>query len=109
MATPNLTHEFDINKFIEVSMGLATFLIGYVVYIGKKYKDKAAEREINAQAKKVETQEFIEKVAIACVNAALDRVLNDVKEDIKVLFQYREEDRLHYDKKFDGLMREVKK
>lgn len=109
MATPNLTPEFDINKIIEALIAMAGILWATLSYMGKYYKDKASERESNASAKKIETEDFIQKVAVACVRATLDSALKDVKDDINILFKYRDEDRKHYDDRFDKVITAIKK
>lgn len=109
MVQPTPNPEFDVNKIIEVLIAVGGFLWATLAYMAKYFKDKALEREAAVIAKKVETEEFIERVAIACVKATVDSVLTDVKEDIKVLFKYRDDDRRHFDLKFDGLMKEIKK
>lgn len=109
MALPTPNPEFDINKIIEVLIGVAASLIGVLAYMGKYFKDKAAEREASIAIKKVESEEFIKRVAIACVSATLDSALRDVKEDINTLFKYRDADRKHIDERFDKVILEIKK
>lgn len=109
MALPTPNPEFDFNKILEVLIGVAAALIGVLAYMNKYFKDKALERDAIEQAKKVQSEEFIQKVAIACVKATLESVLGDVKEDIKILFKYRDEDRKHYDDRFDKVITAIKK
>lgn len=56
-------------------------------------------------ARKTDRESFIKAV----VNEVLTSNLQSVKDDIKTLFQYHNEDRNHYDTKFDNLMKEIKK
>ncbi len=109
MSQPIPNPEFDINKLLEVLSIVAGSVLAICTYISKKFKDKASEREAATLAKKVESEEFIKKVAIACVEATLNSVLGDIKEDIKILFKYRDEDLKHWDKRFDGVMTAIKK
>lgn len=109
MALPTPNPEFDINKIIEILIGVIGSLICILGFMGKHFKDKALARDAALLAKKTESEEFIEKVAIACVKATLDSVLGDVKEDIKILFKYRDEDRKHYDDRFDKVITAIKK
>lgn len=102
-------NEFDINKIIEVLIAVAGSLIGVLAWMRSYFKDKASARDATIQAKKVESEEFIEKVAIACVKATLDSTIGDVKADISALFKYREDDRKHYDDRFDKVMAAIKK
>lgn len=109
MAQPTPNPDFDINKIIEVLIAVGGFLWATLAYMAKYFKDKDAERAATLAAKKVESEEFIKKVAIACVNATLEGVLKDVKEDISILFKYRDEDRKHFDEKFDKIILAIKK
>lgn len=102
-------NEFDINKIIEVLIAVAGSLIGVLVWMRSHFKDKASARDAAIAAKKIESEEFIEKVAIACVKATLDSTMGDVKNNITALFKYREDDRKHYDDRFDKVMTALKK
>lgn len=106
---PTSNPEFDINTLIKVLIAVSGSLIGILVWMKSYFKDKALERDAIASAKKIETEEFIEKVAVACVKATLASVLGDVKEDIKILFKYRDEDKKHWDDRFDKVMNGIKK
>lgn len=109
MALPTPNPEFDITKIIEIFITVAASLGGILYGMSQYFKDKASARDAALLAKKVENEEFIQKVAIACVKATLDSVLGDVKEDIKILFKYRDEDRKHYDDRFDKVITAIKK
>jgi len=109
MVQPTPNPEFDFNKILEVLIAVGGFLWATLAYMGKYFKDKESARLAAINAKKIETEEFIEKVAIACVKATVDSVLTDVKNDIVILFKYREEDRKHFDTKFDNVMAAIKK
>lgn len=109
MAQPTPNPEFDFNKIIEVLIAVGGFLWATLSYMGKYFKDKALERDAAEAAKKIQSEEFIQKVAIACVTATLNSVLADVKDDIKVLFKYRDEDKKHWDDRFDKVITEIKK
>jgi hypothetical protein len=110
MATPIPNpNDFDVNKIIEVFIAVVGALVASLAWMRSHFKDKASSRDAAIQAKKVESEEFIEKVAIACVKATLDSTMGDVKADIAALFKYREDDRKHYDDRFDKVMAAIKK
>lgn len=83
-----------LNTIIYVGGGL----VAWFYFVHWYFKNKAQEKE-----------NWIKQVATTAVNAAMDSCLKDVREDIKVLFKYREEDRKHIDHKFDGIMTEIRK
>lgn len=56
-------------------------------------------------ARKAESEAFINRV----VETAMIRCLEDVNSKINTLFQYREADRTHFDTKFDGIIKELRK
>lgn len=109
MLQPTPNPEFDVNKIIEVLIAVGGFLWATLSYMSKYFKDKESARLAAINAKKIETEEFIERVAIACVKATVDSVLTDVKNDIVTLFRYRDEDRKHYDERFDKVITAIKK
>lgn len=88
----------DITEIIEWAIGATVFCINWIYFVGKYFKSKAEEK-----------QEFIINVVQAAVKATLSSELQVIKDDIKVLFKYREDDRTHSDDQFKELMREVKK
>ncbi len=73
-------------------------LVGWFYFIHWYFKNKAQEKE-----------NWIKSIATTAVNAAMDSALRDVRDDIKVLFKYREEDRKHIDENFRTMMVEIKK
>lgn len=115
--------ETDWKFFFEWVFGWVSSSSIIIYLIRQYFRDKAAvrmalavEAERAEVAKKTQTEEFIQKVSIACVKSVfneyrgvVDSSINDLKAKVEVLFKYREDDRAHYDQKFDNLMREVKK
>lgn len=97
MAQPTPT-PFDLNTAIYVIGSCITGLIAWVYFVNAYFKSKSREKE-----------EWIKQIATAAVNAAMDSCLKDVRDDIKVLFKYREEDRKHIDHKFDMMVTEIRK
>lgn len=83
---------------IEVAMSLISGLIAWIYLVNWYFKSKKQEKK-----------EWIEQIATASVNAAMDSCLKDVRDDIKVLFKYREDDRNHIDNKFNMIMTEIRK
>ena len=73
-------------------------MFGYAYYINLYFKNKAKEKE-----------EFIQDVVKATLRETLDGELKSIKENIDILFKYREADRKHIDEKFDKIMIELKK
>lgn len=99
LATPPLPNpNFDWNENFKWIAGCISFLLGYGYYINLYFKNKAKEKE-----------EFIENVVKATLRETLDGELKGIKDNIDVLFKYREADRKHIDDKFDKLMIEIKK
>lgn len=88
----------DWTKIIEIVCSLLTVLIAWVYFVNRYFKNKAQEKE-----------DWIKSIATIAVNSAMDSCLKDVRNDIQVLFKYREADRLHIDNKFDAMMTEVRK
>lgn len=89
---------FDWNENVKWIAGCITTLIGYIYYINVYFKNKAKEKE-----------NFIQEVVKATLRETLDGELQGIKDSIKVLFQYREDDRTHSDSQFKELLREIKK
>lgn len=88
----------DVTEIIEWAIGATVFCINWIYFVGKYFKSKAEEKK-----------EFIENVVIAAVKATLTSELQGIKDDVKVLFKYREDDRTHSDNQFKELMKEIKK
>lgn len=63
-------------------------------WINEHYKDRKLEKET-----------FINSV----VQTAMNGCLNDVNSKINTLFEYREKDRENLDRKFDAVLKEVRK
>lgn len=102
---PTLHATVDWNSLCAIwgaFIALMTAIIGVLSY-NHKYKIKKLEfdKQLN--------EEFIKKVAIACVNATLDGILKDVKDDINKLFKLRDDDRNHWDKRFDSVITAINK
>lgn len=109
LATNPLPNPFDWNdniKWIETLIGA---LIGWITFIILYFKHKSKEKE-----------EFIVNVVRVAVAETLGSQLKDIKDDIKVLFKYRDEDRNHADDlfkehrdrsddQFKELLKEIKK
>ncbi len=83
-----------INTLIYVAGGL----VGWFYFVHWYFKNKAQEKE-----------NWIKSIATTAVNAAMDSCLKDVREDIKILFKYREDDRKHIDDNFRSMMTELRK
>ncbi len=107
MAQP--TQSTDIVPLVYFLGACVTFLIGWIYFINAFFKNKKEEKK-----------EWIEQIASASVNAAMDTCLKPIRDDINLLFKYREDDRSHMDKsreddrrhfdgKFDNLMIEIRK
>ncbi len=89
---------FDWNENIKWISACVTALIGYIYYINIYFKNRAKEKE-----------NFIQEVVKATLRETLDGELQGIKDSIKVLFKYREDDRTHSDSQFKELLREIKK
>lgn len=55
-------------------------------------------------ARKMEREAFIKAV----VSEAMSIALKDIKENVDILFKYREKDREYFDRKFSEMMKELK-
>lgn len=89
---------FDWSSFLAVFVPCGTILAGWFKYVDAHFKNK-----------KEESQRFVEGIVESSVKKTLDSVLGDVRADIQVLFKYREDDRKHYDIRFDSVIKEIKK
>lgn len=93
---PNPNFDWNENaKWVEFCV---SSLIGWIIYIRFYFKNKAKEK-----------QEFIQDIVKATLRNTLDNELQDIKNNIDKLFEYREDDRNHIDDKFSKMMIELKK
>lgn len=92
------TSTFDWATLIEVFTPCITILIAFFKYVDAYFKSKKEEKA-----------EFIEKIAEASVNKTLDKVFADQNSKITTLFEYREDDRKHWDARFDSVMSKLGK
>lgn len=89
---------FDWGSFTGIFTICATILAGFWKWVDASHK-----------LKKEENKAFIEGIVESSVKKTLDAVLGDIRSDIQVLFKYREDDRRHYDVRFDSVIKEIKK
>lgn len=94
LATPPLPNPTDWTYLGTLYGILAT--IGAVLY---KWIDSSFA------ARKLERETFIKTV----VNEAMSSALKDVNDKVNALFEYREKDRENLDRKFEGMMKELRK
>jgi hypothetical protein len=81
-----------------------------LIYLIRSYfRDKREQADRDATLRKTETNEFIEKVAVACVRATLNGVLDEVNKKVDQLFIFREADLQSNNSQFKELMRELRK
>lgn len=80
----------SIGEWIVSVVGITIAFLGFT---NKWFRDRAETRAAIALAEKEGKQEFIEKIVHTTVTATLNSVLGDIKDDIAVLFKYRDEDR----------------
>ena len=98
-------NDFDINELYKWVLGASGAVVGFWKWVDSRF----AAKKLELEQTKFEREEFITRVAEKAVQAAMNGILGDVKEDISTLFKYREEDRKHIDHKFDNIMKELKK
>lgn len=98
VTTPNLPEPFDWNANFKWISTIVGALVAYTIYLMQYFKYRAKNNE-----------EFIIKVVETTVKATLTSELSGIKDDIKVLFKYRDDDRTHADNQFKELLREIKK
>lgn len=84
-------------------------ITGGVVAFWKWVDGEFKKKKLEAETLKLEREHFIKTVATEAVKQAMDSILSEVKDDVKTLFKYREDDRRHIDNKFDNIMKELKK
>lgn len=103
---------FDWNEIVKTIIYVIGVAFGAVKGMSFWFRNKEKER----QAKEQEKTEFIEKIAETAVDKTLQKVFNDVNnsfvsvnKNIDILFKYREEDRKHWDARFDSVMNKVGK
>lgn len=89
---------FDWNENIKWVSACITALLGYVYYINLYFKNRAKEK-----------QEFIQDIVKTTLRNTLDHELQGIKDNIALLFEYREDDRKHIDDKFSKMMAELRK
>lgn len=80
-------------------LGVIWAIAGGIVAIAFKWIDAYFKN------KKTEKESFIKSV----VETVMTSSLKDVNDKISTLFEYRERDRENLDKKFEGMMKELKK
>lgn len=97
MAT-NTPDPINWNVLIQTIIYVVGGLIGWFYYVHWYFKNKSKEKK-----------DWIEQIATAAVNTAMDSCLKDVRNDINTLFKYREDDRKHIDTKFDMMIKEIRK
>jgi hypothetical protein len=96
---------FDVNELWKWLVGASGAVAAFWKWVDSRFAAKKLEIELE----KTDREEFITKVAEKAVQAALNSILGDVREDIQTLFKYREDDRKHIDQKFDKIMTEIRK
>lgn len=90
--------QFDLTAVFQWAIASVSGVWGFTKGVDAYFKHKQSEKE-----------SFIKNVVEASVNATLDKVLRGVNDKIDTLFEYREKDREHTDRKFSELMKEVKR
>lgn len=98
LAPPNLPNPFDWNENFKWIGICLSALLGYCYYVSLYFKGKARDK-----------QEYIENIVQITLKQSLDGELEGIKDSIKILFKYREDDRTHSDNQFKELLRELKK
>lgn len=102
LTTKKMTHPtqdpINWNVLLNTIIYVVGGLVGWFYFVHWYFKNKAQEKE-----------NWIKQVATTAVNTAMDNCLKDVRDDIRVLFKYREDDRKHIDNKFDIIMTEIRK
>ena len=109
LATNPLPQPFDWSENIKWIETLVALLTGWITFVVFYFKHKAKEKE-----------EFIINVVEATVKATIKSEIQGIKDDVKTLFKYRDDDRKHSDdqfkehrdhsdSQFKELLREIKK
>lgn len=94
----NPVPEFDLTAVFKTIGYIVGSLIGLFKFVDAYYAHKKHQNE-----------EFIERVVASSMRAILDSILGDLNDKVTTLFNYREQDRAHYDSKFDSIMKEIRK
>lgn len=88
----------DWNTIIQIGLSIFGGLVAWIYLVNAWFKSKREEKK-----------EWIEQIATASVNAAMDSCLKDVRRDVQTLFRHREDDRKHLDDRLDFIVTEIRK
>lgn len=99
---PEVVNWTELGVIWTITTGMLAFALTYLT----KY---FSHKRLLLEKSKEDQQSFIQKLVITTVTSTMEGCLKDIKEDVSMLFRYREEDRKNIDEKFMLMSKEIRK
>lgn len=99
---PETVNWTQLGTIWTITAGVLAFAL---TYLTKFFSHK---KEVLEKARE-DQQAFIQKLVITTVTSTMEGCLKDIKDDVTILFRYREEDRKNIDEKFMAISKEIRK